>query len=117
MREVPVPLSGAFVAGPEVLAYLAESTTVAPELWLSRKGGMAEKVTHFNKEWDSIPLIAPEIVRYRSFDGKEIEAALLKPAGYKPGTRVPFVMLVHGGPSGLFADGFHAWSQLLVARG
>ena len=76
-----------------------------------------QQVTHFNRAWGSIPLVAPEIVRYSSLDGKEIEAALLKPVGYQAGSRVPFVVLVHGGPSGLFADRFHAWSQLLAARG
>ena len=117
MREVPVPLSGAFVAGPEVLAYLAESTTVAPELWLSRKGGMAEKVTQFNKEWEAIPLSKLEIVRYRSFDGKEIEAGILKPAGYRAGAKAPFIVMVHGGPTGSWADRFDRWGQLLASRG
>jgi dipeptidyl aminopeptidase/acylaminoacyl peptidase len=74
-------------------------------------------VTHFNKEWDNIALIQPEILKYPSFDGKEIEAALLKPAGYQKGTRVPFVVIVHGGPTSRFADSFHAWSQLLATRG
>jgi len=106
-----------FVAGSRVLGFAGETTTKAPELWISTASGSAEQVTHFNKKWDAISLIAPEIVRYPSFDGKEIEAALLKPAGYRQGTRVPFVVLVHGGPSGLFADRFHAWSQLLAARG
>jgi dipeptidyl aminopeptidase/acylaminoacyl peptidase len=117
LREAPVPPSGAFVAGAEVLAYVAESTTVAPELWLSRKGGIAEKVTQFNKEWDAIPLSKLEIVRYRSFDGKEIEAGILKPAGYRAGTKAPFIVMVHGGPTGSWADRFDRWGQLLASRG
>jgi dipeptidyl aminopeptidase/acylaminoacyl peptidase len=84
---------------------------------VSKGSAAAEQATHFNKEWDTIPLIPLEIVRYPSFDGKEIEAGLMKPAGYKQGTRVPFVVVVHGGPAGLFADRFNAWSQLLAARG
>jgi dipeptidyl aminopeptidase/acylaminoacyl peptidase len=108
---------GSFVAGSGLLAFVGETTTRAPELWVSNSLAAAEQVTHFNKEWDGIPLLPIEIVRYRSFDGKEIEAALLKPAGYKQGARVPFVVLVHGGPASLFGDRFHAWSQLLVARG
>lgn len=117
LREAPVPLSGAFVAGAEVLAYVAESTTVAPELWLSRKGSIAEKVTQFNKGWDAIPLSKLEIVRYRSFDGKEIEAGILKPAGYRAGTKAPFIVMVHGGPTGSWADRFDRWGQLLASRG
>jgi len=106
-----------FIAGSRLLAFVGETTTKAPELWLSVPPGTARQVTHFNREWDAIPLIAPEIVCYPSSDGMEIEAALLKPTGYKEGTQVPFVVIVHGGPAGRFADSFEAWSQLLAARG
>jgi len=115
--DAPTALFGTFCAGAEVLAYVGESTTEAPEIWLSRKGGVAEKVTRFNKEWDAIPLSKLEIVRYRSFDGKEIEAGILKPAGYRSGARVPFVVMVHGGPTGVWSDRFDRWGQLLAARG
>jgi dipeptidyl aminopeptidase/acylaminoacyl peptidase len=109
--------SGSFVVGSRLLGFVGGTTLKAPELWLSTGPGNAVQVTHFNKEWDSIPLVPIEIVRYRSFDGKEIEAALLKPPGYKQGARVPFIVLVHGGPAWLFTDSFDEWSQLLAARG
>ncbi len=117
LQKFEVHPSRSFAANPKVLAFVGETATQAPELWISLSPKKAEKVTHFNKDWDNVPLIQPEIVRYPSFDGKEIEAALLKPAGYKKGTRIPFVILVHGGPAGMFSDSFHAWSQLLAARG
>jgi len=106
-----------FIEGTELLAFVGETATQQSELWVSTRLGQAEKVTNFNKEWDNIALIQPEILKYPSFDGKEIEAALLKPAGYQKGIRVPFVVIVHGGPTGRFADSFHAWSQLLATRG
>jgi len=117
LKPSPVHPGSSFVVGAGLLAFVGETTTRAPEVWLSKGSAPAEKVTNFNKEWDSIPLLPIEIVRYPSFDGKEIEAALIKPAGYKSGSRVPFVVLVHGGPAGLFGDDFDAWSQLLAARG
>ena len=113
----PIPPAGSFCAGAEVTAFNAQETTVAPELWLARKGGPAEKVTQFNKEWDAIPLAKLELVHYRSFDGKDIEAGLLKPAGYRAGTKVPTIVMVHGGPTGSWADNFDRWGQLLAARG
>ncbi len=116
VKSLPVN-PGNFVAGTKLIAFVGEKTTKAPEVWLSKSGAAPVQVTHFNKEWDNIPLVDLEIVRYPSFDGKEIEAGLLKPAGYKPGTRVPFVMYVHGGPAGVFNDRFNAWSQLLATRG
>jgi dipeptidyl aminopeptidase/acylaminoacyl peptidase len=61
--------------------------------------------------------VAPETVRYPSFDGREIEGALLKPAGWAAGQRLPLVVLVHGGPTGRWRDRFESWGQLLAARG
>ena len=106
-----------FVKNEKVLAFIGQTAIQAPELWVSLQPGKAEKVTHFNAEWENIPLTQPEFIHYPSFDGKKIEAALLKPAGFKDGMRVPFVVVVHGGPTGRFSDGFQAWSQLLAARG
>jgi dipeptidyl aminopeptidase/acylaminoacyl peptidase len=106
-----------FVEGADFLAFAGETATRLPELWLSRRGGPAEKVTSFNKEWGAITLVKPEIIRYPSFDGTQIEAAFFKPAGYREGTRVPLVVLVHQGPTLRYADSFDDWAQLLAARG
>jgi dipeptidyl aminopeptidase/acylaminoacyl peptidase len=113
----PVPPAGSFCAGAEATAFVAQEATVAPELWLARKAGAAEKVTGFNKKWDAIPLAKLEIVHYPSFDGKEIEVGILKPPGYRAGTKVPTIVMVHGGPTGSWADSFDRWGQLLAARG
>ncbi|HZS45902.1 MAG TPA: S9 family peptidase [Blastocatellia bacterium] len=100
-----------------VLAFVGQTTTDAPELRLSNGKGSAEKVTKFNDDWKKIAVIKPEFLRYKSFDGTEIEGALLKPAGYKEGTKVPTVFLIHGGPTGRWSDNFESWGQLLAARG
>jgi dipeptidyl aminopeptidase/acylaminoacyl peptidase len=97
------------------LAYVSETATRAPELWLFANG-FARPVTTFNDRWKTRPLIAPEFIKYKSADGTEIEAALLKPAA--PSAQPsPAVILVHGGPTGRWADNFEPWGQLLAARG
>ena len=96
------------------LAFAGETTTRAAELWIKAPDRAARPVTRFNEQWASLPVVKPEIVKYPSADGVEIEAALLRPAG--PGPR-PFVVLVHGGPTGRWADAFEPWGQLLAARG
>jgi dipeptidyl aminopeptidase/acylaminoacyl peptidase len=100
-----------------LLAFVAESAVDAPELWLSNGEAAAEKVTRFNESWSQIPVLKPEVLRYKSFDGTEIEAMLLKPRGYVEGTRVATVVLIHGGPTGVWSDSFEPWGQLLAARG
>ena len=45
--------------------------------------------------------IAPsEEVSFKSKDGTEVHGLLTKPVGYKPGTRVPLLLRIHGGPNG-----------------
>jgi dipeptidyl aminopeptidase/acylaminoacyl peptidase len=108
---------GSYAKGRNGLAFVGESATEAPELWVASTAGHAQKVSHFNKDWDEVKLAKPEIVRYESFDGKEIEAALIRPEGAAPGAKLPAVILVHGGPTGAWTDRFDAWGQLLAAHG
>lgn len=106
-----------FAKGKDVLALVGESAVRAPELWVATAPGRTEMVSGFNKDWDTVKLVKPEIIRYASFDKTEIEAALLRPEGASPGARLPLIVLVHGGPAGAWTDRFDAWGQLLAARG
>ena len=109
--------SGSFAASSDMLAFVGETTSRAPELWISRHRQPAEQVTHFNESWDENLTVPVETFQYRSFDGTTIEAGLLTPVGYNEGEHLPLVVLVHGGPTGRWSDRFHSWGQLLVARG
>ena len=106
-----------FDAAANRVAFVGETAVDAPEVWLSERPTEADKVTNLNESWKQITLIKPEFLLYNSFDNTEIEAALLTPAGYQKGTRVPLVVIVHGGPTGRWADYFYAWGQLLASRG
>jgi len=62
-------------------------------------------------------LILPELVHYRSKDGTQIAAILHKPAGYKPGTKYPAVLWIHGGPEGQDTFRFDVWPEFLAQSG
>lgn len=47
-----------------------------------------------------------EVITWKSSDGVEVEGVLLKPVGYKAGTRYPTLVVAHGGPAGAFLNGF-----------
>ena len=98
------------------IAFVSERAAQAPELWLKSPKAPARAVTTLNEQWSARPVIAPEFVKYKSADGTEIEAALLKPSALSP-QPYPAVILVHGGPTGRWADNFEPWGQLLAARG
>lgn len=113
----PPVLATAWVKGRNGLAFVGQSATEAPELWIAPAAGQAVKASHFNKDWDEVKLVKPEIVRYPSFDRRNIEAALIRPEGAAAGAKLPAVILVHGGPTGAWRDTFDAWGQLLAGRG
>lgn len=99
------------------IAFVGESSTEPQEIWLSPAGQQPRKVPEFNKSFNASALAKPEFYKYKSFDGAEIEAALLKPSSYDGKSKLPMVALIHGGPTGAWESSIEAWGQLLVARG
>lgn len=116
--ENATPNPHGFAISPSgMLAFVGESATEAPEIYLRGADSPAERVTHLNSSWDSIALAKPEFFHYKSFDGQQIEGSLLKPLDYDGHSRVPLVVLVHGGPTGAWSDAIDSWGQLLAAHG
>jgi len=93
------------------VAYVGESASVLPEVFAEGKA-----VSHFNDKLD-VALVHPEFVRYASFDGMPIEAAIYKGVGARDGQPQPVVMMIHGGPAGVWRNRFDALTQLMAARG
>jgi dipeptidyl aminopeptidase/acylaminoacyl peptidase len=99
------------------IAFAGHTATQPQELWLWDGKSAAEQVSHFNESWSHVAVAKPELVRYKSFDGLEIEGALLTPAGFDGKSKLPLIVLVHGGPTGAWTDTVETWGQLLVTRG
>jgi dipeptidyl aminopeptidase/acylaminoacyl peptidase len=108
----------AFDSNPSMLAFVGSSSAEPEELWLWNGGDKSvQRVSDFNKGLRQLTILQPEWFRYKSFDGVEIEGSLIKPKGYVAGTRVPLIVLIHGGPTGAWQDSIESWGQLLAARG
>ncbi len=60
---------------------------------------------------DPAGFVSPELVRYRTFDDREIPAFYYRPAGDGPH---PVLVSIHGGPEGQARPYFHALTQYLV---
>ena len=86
------------------------------DLWLvDLADGSRDRLTEANPWLDDKDLAEPEVVRWNSSDGLEIEGILYTPAD-RPGPGA-MVLEIHGGPAGVFTRGFDADAQLLVAQG
>ncbi len=47
-----------------------------------------------------------ETLLWKSPDGKDVEGLVTYPVGYAPGRKVPLLVVVHGGPAGVFVQSF-----------
>jgi dipeptidyl aminopeptidase/acylaminoacyl peptidase len=62
-------------------------------------------------------LVAGEVIRFKSFDGREIPAIYYKPFQADKNNKVPAVLSIHGGPGGQSRIGYHSYIQFLVNHG
>ncbi len=70
-----------------------------------------KKITDINAEIASKPIPKTEVIKWKSFDGREIEALLTYPLNYEQGKKYPMILNVHGGPAGVFTQNFVAGNQ------
>lgn len=124
----PVVLAhGAFSAGrpsvaskASVIAYTRQDPRSPNDVYVQRLDG-SEPVrrTTMNPQLADVRLSTTEPLRWKSFDGREIEGLLHRPAGVTG--PVPLVTLVHGGPAGQYGYTFPGsmgnYHHILTARG
>lgn len=102
------------VSSTGTIAFVGETATQPPELMTWDGAAAPQRVSHFNESFEHLALMQPTLLTYKSFDGRQIEGALLAPAG---GTHLPTIIEVHGGPTGNWSDQLDSWGQLLAAAG
>jgi dipeptidyl aminopeptidase/acylaminoacyl peptidase len=120
-EAMKLPLfAGSFdVSRDGALAFTGEDFGHLQELYLRTPSGRIRQLTHMQNVPAAGRLAPTTIFHTRSFDGTDIEAALMKPSGARP-AKLPLVLLVHGGPSSRFTAGYSwetAWAQLLASHG
>ena len=72
------------------------------DLAANRPVRVSEANTHLAKQ----PIGETKVIRWKAKDGKEIEGLLTLPVNYQPGKKVPLILNIHGGPSGVFSETF-----------
>jgi dipeptidyl aminopeptidase/acylaminoacyl peptidase len=76
------------------------------------------QLTHFNDALLArLTLTPPQVITYRSFDGREIEAWVQRPPGYPAGKPYPMILDIHGGPHGAYGYTFFHETQWMAAKG
>ncbi|HEX8099116.1 MAG TPA: S9 family peptidase [Actinomycetota bacterium] len=62
-------------------------------------------------------LVEPERFTAISADGSEVEAWVMRPAGFEEGTKYPMLLNIHGGPFGQYGNKFFDEFQVYAAAG
>jgi len=89
------------------IGFAAESWDEAPEAYVLKIGSSApRRISAANVDLPKLPLGETKRVTWKSADGLEIEGLLTYPVGYQSGKKVPMVLVIHGGPAGVFQDNF-----------
>ena len=119
---IPGRAIGSFDTDGKGLFYYTYSTTGKPSALYSarptRKGLGEQQVTHFNDSLEQAVDIRPsETMWVRGAAGDSVEVFIVKPHGFKEGTKYPLVINVHGGPQMQWMDSYRADWQVYPGAG
>jgi dipeptidyl aminopeptidase/acylaminoacyl peptidase len=130
-RDAPVKLPGKGIVGGlqfskdnSKLAFTFNGARYNSDVWLyDLKTRKLSQVTHSSTA--GIPrdsFAEPQLIHYKSFDGREIPAWYYRPAALQdfiqePMPKIPVLVSVHGGPEGQEQPSFSSTYQYFLSRG
>ncbi|HEV2299576.1 MAG TPA: S9 family peptidase [Candidatus Acidoferrales bacterium] len=113
----PPIVIGSLTHSTSCLAGLAGGDDKATEVY-SWSGGNLRQLSHQNDAlFSELELSNTEDVSFRASDGNEAHGLLTYPVGYVSGTKVPFLLRIHGGPNGQDSHQFSFERQIFAANG
>jgi len=90
-----------------MMTFVRQNSETPPEVFVSGVDKFAPvQISRANSDAPKMPLGKTEVVKWRSKDGREIEGLLTYPVNYQAGQKVPLLLNVHGGPTGVFQQSF-----------
>ncbi len=119
--EVPEGIVGGFAFSPDSkrLAFTLTAPERNPDVWvLDLPEGQARRLTRSSTA--GIPpksFRRPNLVRYPTFDGREVPALFYEPEARATPAETPVVVNVHGGPESQSRPAFAPVTQYLLHRG
>jgi dipeptidyl aminopeptidase/acylaminoacyl peptidase len=97
------------------LAYVATTHTTLRELYVGTDG---RRVTRVGSDFEAgRALVEAERFTAISADGYEVDAWIVRPAGFQPDKSYPALLNVHGGPFSQYGTGFFDENQVYAGGG
>ncbi|MBV7256215.1 S9 family peptidase [Pacificimonas sp. WHA3] len=112
-------VAGKTGGGAPVIAYTKSSPDRPAEVALSRGGRAGQVMTRLNEDaLGHLNLATIEEIKVRSsHDGREIEAWIALPPGFRADGTYPMILEIHGGPNTMYGPYFAAEIQRYAAEG
>jgi dipeptidyl aminopeptidase/acylaminoacyl peptidase len=97
---------------------LYEAWNYSRDVWIYPLEGGRERATDtLPPELDVRKMLRPELIRFKSFDAREITGYLYVPETATADNPVPLLVTPHGGPTSQWQNRWHPFVQLLVQKG
>jgi dipeptidyl aminopeptidase/acylaminoacyl peptidase len=104
--------------GSRVAALISTPTNIGDLFLIDGASGRMQQLTQINRELLArLNLTEPEMIWYKSFDGRRIQAWVQRPPDFQPGIKYPMILDIHGGPHTAYGYTFDHEFQWLAAKG
>jgi dipeptidyl aminopeptidase/acylaminoacyl peptidase len=104
--------------GSKVAVLISTPTNIGDLFILDGKSGHSQQITHINGElFAQLNLTEPEMIWYKSFDGRRIQAWVQRPPDFQAGKKYPMILDIHGGPHSAYGYTFDHEFQWMAAKG
>jgi dipeptidyl aminopeptidase/acylaminoacyl peptidase len=103
--------------GSKVAVAVSMPTNIG-DLFLLEAPRHMKQLTHINDElFSKLNLTEPEMIWYKSFDGKRMQAWVQRPPDFQTGKKYPLILDIHGGPHAAYGYTFDHEFQWMAAKG
>lgn len=100
-----------------LLVHLGSPDQAGAYYLYDREDGVMRHLAWLNESLKGTPFHPVRTIRYKARDGLEIAAVLTTPKGHSAGTKLPLIVMPHGGPFARDDESWDWWAQFLADRG
>jgi dipeptidyl aminopeptidase/acylaminoacyl peptidase len=102
----------------KIAALISTPTRIGDLHTVDAKSGRTDRLTKINDGLLSqLNLTEPEMIWYKSFDGRRIQAWVQRPPDFQQGRKYPLILNIHGGPHAAYGYIFDHEFQWMAAKG
>jgi dipeptidyl aminopeptidase/acylaminoacyl peptidase len=104
--------------GSKIAVLISTPVNIGDLFMVDGKSGKSQQITHINADlFTKINLTEPEMIWYKSFDGRRVQAWVQRPPDFQAGKKYPMILDIHGGPHSAYGYTFDHEFQWMAAKG